>query len=297
MAHNKPPTVLKSKTHKIYKNKKLNAANFGDFSLNDYQVFLHLTSKLGGVDEYGKYLQYRELQREHTLTAKEFSEIFNTDLSNSYKCLLKACKKLMKTSITIEKPELDKTVEINICSQAEYNKKEGSISIEFTDRIMPYLAQVKQKFVLYNLKEIANFGSLYTTRLYELLQEFQETGWMLKSVEELRNIFAVGNKFKAYKDFKIKTFAHACEEINHNYDMGLSFKEIKQGKKVVAIKFTFKKTVVLKTVNKLTGLAQNVYDKPKVKKLLVKDKIHKVVELPPEKSIGTILNNFIRKIF
>ena len=50
---------------------------------------------------------------------------------------------------------------------------------------MPYLAQVKEKFVLYNLKEIANFGSLYTTRLYELIQEFKETGWRLKSVDQL----------------------------------------------------------------------------------------------------------------
>ena len=65
---------------------------------------------------------------------------------------------------------------------------------------MPYLSQVRQKFVLYNLKEIANFGSLYTTRLYELIQEFKETGYMIKSVQQLRESFAVGEKFKAYKD-------------------------------------------------------------------------------------------------
>jgi plasmid replication initiation protein len=85
---------------------------------------------------------------------------------------------------------------------AKYNSKQGSITIHFTDHIMPYLAQVKQKFVIYNLKEIANFGSLYTTRLYELIQEFKETGWVIKSVEQLRQIFAVGNSFKLYGDLK-----------------------------------------------------------------------------------------------
>ena len=45
------PKVLHSKTPKSYKNKKLNNANFGDFSHNDYQVFLHLISKIGGVRE------------------------------------------------------------------------------------------------------------------------------------------------------------------------------------------------------------------------------------------------------
>ena len=62
------PKVLQSKTHKIYKSKKLNNANFGNFTLNDHQVYLHLISKIGGVDEFGKYLQPERLQREHRLT-------------------------------------------------------------------------------------------------------------------------------------------------------------------------------------------------------------------------------------
>jgi hypothetical protein len=37
----------KRKTPKVYKNKKLNNANFGTYNLNDYQVFLQLVSKLG----------------------------------------------------------------------------------------------------------------------------------------------------------------------------------------------------------------------------------------------------------
>ncbi|MDC0865100.1 replication initiation protein, partial [Rickettsiaceae bacterium] len=163
------PNLLTSKTPKIYKNKKLNTANFGDFTHNDYQVFLHLVSKLGGVDAEGKYLQPEQLEREHVLTAKEFSDVFNTDIHNSYRLLNKSCRKLMKTDLTVTRNESPELWQINICSMAKYNKKEGRITIQFTDSIMPYLAQVKQKFVLYNLKEIANFGSLYTTRLYELV--------------------------------------------------------------------------------------------------------------------------------
>jgi plasmid replication initiation protein len=256
------PKVLKSKTPKIYKNKKLNNANFGNFTHNDYQVFLHLVSKIGGVDEQGKYLQPEKLEREYILSAKEFSELFNTELSNCYRFLHKACKKLMKTSITLEKPELSEVWEINICSMAKYNKREGTITINFTDHIMPYLAQVKARFILYNIKEIANFGSIYTTRLYELLQEFKETGWMHKSVDQLRKAFAVGNSFKLYGDFKKYTFAHACQEINANYEIGLEFEEIKEGRKVVAVKFSFKKTLVYEIVNEKTGVKKNIYQKP-----------------------------------
>ena len=278
MSLTKVPQLLNSKTDKIYKSKKLNTANFGNFTHNDYQVFLHLVSKIGGVDKLGKYLQPEQLQREHVLTAKEFSEVFNADIHNSYKSLHKACKKLMKTSITIDKLELNETWEINVCSTAKYNKKEGRITIEFTYRIMPYLAQVKQKFVLYNLKEIANFRSLYTTRLYELIQEYKETGWMLKSLKQLRESLAVGSSFKLYGDFKRYTFSHACQEINDQYDMDMRFEEIKEGRKVVAVKFLFKKTLVHKVTNRKTGIEKNVYVKPKARIKKKKESIPEVLE-------------------
>ena len=257
------PEVFNSKTPKLYKNKKLNNANFGNFTLNDYQVFLHLVSKIGGVDEFGKYLQPEQLQREHLLTAKEFSDIFEVDIHTCYGILKKALDKLMKTDIKVERIELKEVWRINICSMAKYNKGDGYILIKFTDDIMPYLSQVTKKFVLYNLKEISNFGSLYTTRLYELIQDFKETGWMLKSISQLREAFAVGDKFKAYRDFKIKTFAHACQEINDNYDIGLRFEEQKEGRKVVAVKFFFKQTIVTQVTNQKTGKTTNIYSKPK----------------------------------
>ncbi len=97
----------------------------------------------------------------------------------------------------------------------------------------------------------------------------------MKSVDQLREAFAVGNKFKAYRDFKIKTFAHACKEINDNYDMDLMFEEEKEGRRVVAVKFFFKKTLVHKITNK-AGKSKNVYQKPK---LLVKNKKGKVKQI------------------
>ena len=262
MKQNSLKKVLKSKTPKAYKNKKLNNANFGNFTHTDYQVFLHLVTKIGGVNEFGKYLQPNQLQREHILTAKEFSEFFSTDIDNSYKYLKKAINKLMKTDIKIESTENQSITRINVCSKADYKKKDGCITIKFTDDIMPYLSQVRKKFVLYNLKEIANFGSLYTTRLYELIQEFKETGYMIKSVDKLREVFAVGNSFKLYADFKRRTFDHACKEINDHYKMNLGYEELKEKRKVVAIKFVFKKTRVHKVFNQKTGIAKNLYIKP-----------------------------------
>ena len=257
--------IYKTKTPKVYKNKKLNNANFGTYNLNDYQVFLQLISKLGGIDAFGKYLQPEKLQREHTLTAKEFSNQFNVELDGAYTTLKRVAKKLTETSLTLEKPEIFETWHIALCSQAKYNHKEGSLTIKFTEEIMPYLAQVKSKFVLYNLKELANFGSLYSTRLYELIQEFKDTGFIIKSVEQLRDILVVGKKYTQYRDFKLYTFGHAVEEINSQYDIDLQFIEIKEGRAVKAVRFEFKPTFIRKGIDLTTGKERNIYLKPKQK--------------------------------
>jgi plasmid replication initiation protein len=256
--------IHKSKTPKVYKNKKLNNANFGTYNLNDYQVFLQLVSKLGKVDINGTYQQPQDLEREHTLTAKEFSQAFGIDLNTAYGVLKRASNKLARTAITLEKPELFQIWDIPVCQNSVYNTKEGSLTIKFNEDIMPYLAQVKQKFVLYNLKEIANFGSLYSTRLYELIQEFKDTGYILKSVAQLREVFAVGKKFPDYYDFKRYTFAHAVNEINSQYPtMKLRFEELKEGRKVVSIRFEFTPSHTEQGYNPATKQLVNVTVKPK----------------------------------
>ena len=253
--------IFLSKTPKVFKNTQLNAADFKDFNHNDYQVFLHLLSKVGGVDNEGKYLQAHQLEKKHTLTAQEFSNVFNVKIQHSYQLLHRAISRLMKTSVFVEKMNAGQIWQINICATACYNQKMGSITIEFTDQVMPYIQQAKERFVLYNLKEISNFKSIYSTRLYEILQEFKDTGWMVRSVEQLRSAFATGKKLSAYKDFKKFTFDHACREINQHYKMNLQYEEIKEGRKVVAIKFTFKKTKIIPIKSK-TGKQKNFYIKP-----------------------------------
>jgi plasmid replication initiation protein len=268
----KKKEAYESKTPKVYKSPKLNQSNFGDFTHTDYQVYLMLLSKLGGVDKNGKYLQAEELKREHTLSAKEFGQMFKMAQSHSYVALKKAVNKLLKTDITIPEDGTTSYWRINVCSQAKYVKDEGKIEIQFTDSIMPYLKQVKERFMVYNLADISNFKSIYATRLFELLQEFKETGWMIKSLEELRHSFAVGKQYPKYANFKARTIVPACEEINKNYHMKIRFEEIKEGKSVTAIKFIFKPVIVLKSINENTGETKTRYIKHE----------KKVIDIPPK---------------
>jgi plasmid replication initiation protein len=70
-----------------------------------------------------------------------------------------------------------------------------------------------------------------------------------------------------YNDFKRFTFAHAIEEINSQYEIDLKFEEIKEGRKVIAIRFEFKPTFTRKATNPHSGKERNIYIKPKKKEL------------------------------
>jgi len=246
----------------VCKQHKLNTADFDDFTLNDIQIYLNLIAKIIKVDEQGRYLKPEELQREYILTAKEFSDNFNVDLKSSYRAIKQVVDKLLKTDIKIDNKY--EYTRINVCSQATYNSNSGRITILFTDSIMPYLAQVTEKFTMYNLKEVSEFKSIYSIRLYELIQSFKDTGYLKITIDELRHSFGVGKKFKLYGHLKSKTFTHAIKEINKNYHIDLDFEEIKEGRKVTAIKFTFNKTKITRRY-KQDGTYTNEYIKPKVK--------------------------------
>jgi plasmid replication initiation protein len=258
---------------KVYKSKKLNQAGLGNLNLSDYQIFLQLISQIRNVDAVGNHLAVDQLQRTYTLTAKDYANQFNVDIKNAYVMLKKSVNKLMKTDITIPPDLLNVEVQINICSMAKYHNNDGYIEIKFTDDIMPHLVKVKSKYLLYNLKEIANFGSLYTTRLYELIQEFKTTGYIIRTIESLRKLFETGLKYKEYKNFKAKCLTHAINEINTQYPtINLSINEIRTNRAVTSIELIFNKTYLIQSINPITKQPKNVQIKPKQISLIKPDK-------------------------
>lgn len=250
---------LKSNQPSVYKQEKLNRAGFENWSHSDYQVFLLLVSRISGVDESGIFIPANKLQRRHTLKASELTNVFGIDKKNIYKKLETSCKKLMRKVVSIKSDYPKIFTEIAVCTQADYQQKEGIIQVTFSQEIMPYLAQVKERFTLYNLKNISGFKSIYTTRLYELIQDFKSTGWMVKSIDQLRYSFGVNNKFSQYNGFKKRTFEAACKEINQIHNLNLGFEEIKEVKKVVSIKFTFDKFDHVTGVNEKTRRKKRHY--------------------------------------
>lgn len=171
----------------------------------------------------------------------------------------------MNTNIKIEKPELFQTWKINVCERAVYNEKEGTIDIMFTGSIMEYLKQRTKNFTLYNLKEVADLTSIYAVRLYELMQQFNTTtGMLIHTVEQWREMLGVQpTQYKLYHQIKQKVFSQALEEINEKTGYQLTMTEIKEGRKVVRIRFDFTPDKVYSGVDLRTGDMTTRHKKPR----------------------------------
>jgi plasmid replication initiation protein len=252
------------KLTKVYKSNELNESNFNDYNLSIYRVFLSVLSKLQRHDTNGNPLPLELISRECTLSAKEYEKQFPSVGNRAYEILQQAAKKLMKTSITLPYDET-KTIEINACSSAVYKKMDGLINIRFTEEIMPHLKVLEGKFTMYNLSEIAGFGSMYTTRLYELLMQFKTTGILKVSVHSLRENLACTKIFERYNNFKQKAIQHAVNEINAQWTLDLTYEEIKTGRTITELLFTFKPTFTRKSYDPIRKKMRTQLSRPRRK--------------------------------
>lgn len=257
----KEKLVKKTATKKrvVYKRNKMNEVGFIDYNKNDYQTFLYLCTLVKNV-EHGVKLEPENIQREYTVHAKDIAEAFKVELVDAYKMLQRTSKKLARTALTLEHPDLFMTEEIPLCARAKYLSKQGTLIVEFNHHVMPYFKNVTGNITKYHLLNISQFDSIYSIRLFEFIQQFKLQGWVQKSISDWREVFATGKKYKMYNDFKRFTFEHAVNEINLHYPtLKLKYKELTEGKKVVAVRFNFVATEIIQSGQSYHGNKVNIY--------------------------------------
>ena len=242
----------------------MNQANFSDFSLSCYRVLLNLISQIQRHDAEGSQLSLPVVSRMCSLSASEYAKEFPSVANRAYEILKEATDKLLKTTFTTRSIR-GNVLKINVCAQAEYIDSEGRIDIRFTEEIMPHLAELGEKFTMYNLNEIAGFGSIYTTRLYELLMQFKTTGELRISVADLRFRLGCADVLSRYNDFKKKTFAHAVNEINSQWTLDVKYEEVKTGRTVTDLIFNFKQTFTRKAYDPVKKKMRTQLTRPRRK--------------------------------
>jgi plasmid replication initiation protein len=94
-----------------------------------------------------------------------------------------------------------------------------------------YLLQLKKNFTYIDVRNIVSMDSVYAIRFYGFCKEFERFGKFQFTVEEMRRMFNLENKYELYGLFKQKVVVKAQEELIKNSDLIFDFNEIKEGKK------------------------------------------------------------------
>ena len=140
----------------------------------------------------------------------------------------------------LEVPTNDGWVIFNWFEHIEYLRGHSKFKVSISKKLKPYLLELKERFVKYNLKYILPLTSNYSIRLYQLLKEYETLTRRTFTVTELQDLLQVPPSLKIYNRFKEKVLVIAEKELIENCDIFFEFEEIKDGRKINEILFRIK---------------------------------------------------------
>lgn len=223
--------VARGKT--VVKANELIQQSHFDLSLQQQKIILYLISQISPYDE--------EFQL-YELPIREFCRICGLDMTSgkNYVDIKAAIKEIADKSVWISISEEEETL-LRWIEKPYINKQDGVVKIKLDNDMRPYLLQLKENFTSYELIWTLHFKSKYTIRLYELIKSIHfhdlENYTRRYRVEELKKRLN-GEHYREYRDFKRRVLRPSVEEIDRYSDKTVTFQEIKQGKRVVAVEFT-----------------------------------------------------------
>jgi len=129
-------------------------------------------------------------------------------------------------------------LQVSIAASAEYIPHERMVEIELSNKIKPYLINVTNTFTVYQLQTVLTLKSKYSKRIYQMLCQWQSSGYFVTTVSKLRSQFELEDKYDGFSMFKKKVLDVAQEELNET-DKKFTYKVSKQGRKYNKLEFFF----------------------------------------------------------
>lgn len=196
----------------------------------------------------------------YELNIDKYKEVYDSDTSNIYRDMKKAVKKFEEkgfhTLINGEETWFAWFTKIT------YKDREGKIQLKVDPELKELLTEVKQR-ISYDIGNTLNCVSKYSKRLYYYLKLYEDTGWRIDTIENLCEKLKCPDSYvKSYGKFKEKVLTVAYQEINNITDIYFDYEEIKEGRKIVRLKFNIKnRSVVPKLIeNKNPEMSVGVQD-------------------------------------
>lgn len=205
------------------------------FDIWEMRIFVKMLTIINREDE--DFKRYR-------IYLKDIISEFELEKNNrSYEELKKGAEKLASREIRIPTLSDDgQAMELftHIVSGARsfVDSKQGKyIELDFHPDMKPYLLQLQTKFLMYDVRNVLKLPSSFSIRIYELLKQYETIGKRKMSVEEIKEMLDIKDKYSLYANLKQRVIMKAQTDLEEFTDIKFTFEEVKRGKSVEFIIF------------------------------------------------------------
>ena len=211
------------------------------------------------------------------LSKQELFAFFKVDDSNKHSRFKEAIEKMQKQAFFQIKIVQDKGFDFESIVPIPYVKwsdYHDEVTIQFSDKIMPYLINLKTNFTQHALSDIAELNSKYSVILYRWLsmnynqyehynfkggrrqEQVESYRNPVISMRELREMTDTVNEYKNMTDFTKWVLKKSISEINEQTTFNVTYDKVKKGRSIESVSFHItKKPVADDTSYKLDDLA------------------------------------------
>ena len=203
-------------------------------------VYLMVRQIKPGDDVFTTYhLNIREFQRDCNLSGNSLHEY-----------MVKVLKRLM--SKVIEVRDENNNVELfPLITYSKHRSQEGTIALTFVPQMQPHLLDLKERFTSFYDANVLALNSQYSMRIYEMLKQYETIGKRKITVDDMRHMLMLENKYESYNLFKRKVIEKARKDLDKHCDIGFTYQEFKTGRKITSIEFYIHKRRVKEDTPKI----------------------------------------------
>lgn len=230
----KHPELYPSKPRVIAQSRELIDAIY-TMTMREKQILNHGLSTVFFSDHppFGDHLKFE-------IKVTDFKKLFNIEHADIYPELKEAAERLVDRSFRIKHGDYIGE-KISWLSSIKYWDNEGTIHATFTREAEEHLSNLKERFTVYELLQVANLRSFHAQRLYELLKQNDNfTNKRLFTVDEFREFMNCVTQYPKFSALKQWVIDPTLIELNEHTDIKPTLEIVYQKRTATHVKFTWK---------------------------------------------------------
>ena len=214
-----------------------------DFDIWELRIFTKMLMLIGEKDVHLDYV----------IPVKDIIADFElSDSERTYLALREAADKLLGRKVYIYKhieaekwerqaTTLIKKYAVPVIKTAtgqfvEVADKTNYIRIGFDEDVKNLIVDYKNNFTRLNLNVLTKL-SVKSFRMYELLKQYEDTGFRTILLDDLREIFNLTGQYTLYGSIKQRLLNKAQRDLEEHADITFTYDEIKKGRAVYRLNF------------------------------------------------------------